>query len=262
MARRLAGEGCMNSQALLAAFDLPDTSRVNQRVPKRLLLENAVPTAADKRAINEGMEELFWLAALKPETSGVPLYRDDTREYLEIAVLLLTLRNEARAKRLVELVHRAIPYPVLLLAEQGVQVSLSLAHKRWSQSEAGRMVLEGDIASVAWQDACETEMLACFRESLALGRQPRVNLHHLYQGWLDSVVALNAAMETGSFLLAETAEHTAQRRNALRECGVLHEEIVRLRRAAEKEKQIPRQVELNLELRRVEAQLATVKQQL
>ncbi|NTU53931.1 MAG: DUF4391 domain-containing protein [Chlorobiaceae bacterium] len=252
----------MNTSELLSAFDLPDTSRVNQRVPKRLLLENGAPTAADKRAINEGMEELLWLAALKPETSGVPLYREDTREYLEIAVLLLTLRSEARTKRLVELVHRAIPYPVLLLAEQGEQVSLSLAHKRWSQSEAGRIVLDGDIASVAWPEACDTEMLACFRESLALGRQPRANLHDLYQGWLDSVVSLNAAMETGSFLLSETAEHADLRRNALHQCSVLHEEIVRLRRAAEKEKQIPRQVELNLELKRLEAQLATVKQQL
>jgi hypothetical protein len=58
---------------------------VNQRVPKKLLLENGAPTAADKRLINEGIEELLWLAALKPTTIGVPEYRDEVREYLEIA---------------------------------------------------------------------------------------------------------------------------------------------------------------------------------
>ena len=50
---------------------LPD-ARVDQRVPKKLLLEHGAPTAADKRQINDGIEELLWVAALKPTTIGVP----------------------------------------------------------------------------------------------------------------------------------------------------------------------------------------------
>ena len=75
---------------LIAAFDLPAGARVEQRVPKKLLVENGAPTAADKRPINEGIEEAHWLAALKPTTIGVPEYRDDVREYLEIAVLSIS----------------------------------------------------------------------------------------------------------------------------------------------------------------------------
>ena len=70
----------MNADILLEALVLPTSSRVDQRVSKRLLLENGGHTAASKRLINEGMDELFWLAALKPTTVGVPEYRDDTRE--------------------------------------------------------------------------------------------------------------------------------------------------------------------------------------
>ena len=252
----------MKSQALIAAFDLPDSSRVNQRVPKKLLLENVAPTAADKRAINEGIEELIWISALKPVTIGVPEFRDESHEYLEIAVLLLTLRQGAKTTRLVELVHRAIPYPVLLLTRQGANLSLSVAHKRWSQSEADKTVLEGDIVSVAWENGFDSLILADFRNSLLLGRQPRTNLRDLYQGWLDSMVALNTAIVTGSFALAQNAEYAAARHNALRECGVLYEEIAHLRILAAKEKQIPRQVALNLELKRIEAELATTKQKL
>ena len=40
----------------------------------------------DKRHISEGIDELIWLAALKPTTVGVPEYRDETREYLEIVI--------------------------------------------------------------------------------------------------------------------------------------------------------------------------------
>jgi hypothetical protein len=252
----------MNTQAVLDALGLPDSSRVNQRVPKKLLLENAAPTSPDKRSINDGIEELVWIAALKPVTIGVPEYRDDTHEYLEIAVLLLTFRDGAKTTRLVELLHRAIPYPLLLLTEQGMQWRLSVAHKRWSQGEADKMVLEGTVVSTEWQKEFDSGILTDFFSSLPLNRQPRMNLHALYQGWLDTIVALNAATVKGYFTLAENAEYAAARRDALRECGVLQEEIIRLRNVAAKEVQIPRQVELNQELQRIEAQLSITKQKL
>jgi len=244
----------MNCDVFLAALDLPAGSRVDQRVPKKLLLENGAPTTADKRHINEGIEELFWLATLKPTTIGVPEYRDDAREYLEIDVLRLTLRTGAKTTRLVELLHRAIPYPVLLLTEQGAQAGVSMAHKRWSQGEAGETVLEDEVITVDWDTGRDADHWPAFREALALGRQPRATLYALYQGWLDTLLALLAARVTGAFAVLANTEQAAVRREALRECARLDAEIARLRSSASGEKQLARQVELNLEFKRVEAQ--------
>jgi hypothetical protein len=241
------------ASSFLDALDLPVGSRVDQRVPKKLLLENGAPTAADKRLINDGIEELLWLAALKATTIGVPEYRDEVREYLEIAVLRLTLRAAAKAGRLVELLHRAVPYPLLLLTEQGERFGLSAVHKRWSQGEIGKTVLEGEVVAAEWDAEDDGERWADFRDALALGKQPRTTLHALYQGWIDTLLALQAARVTGAFTLATDAEHAADRRNALQECARLDGEITRLRAAAAKEKQMSRRVELNLELKRVEA---------
>lgn len=252
----------MNAEAILAALDLPAGSRVDQRVPKKLLLENGAPTAADKRHINDGIEELMWLAALKPTTIGVPECRDDVREYLEVAVLRLTLRAGAKATRLVELVHRAVPYPVLLLTEQAEHSGLSAAHKRWSQGESGKTVLEGEVVAVEWQAALDEDRWLAFGEALALGRQPRATLYALYQGWIDALLALHAARVTGAFTLANDAAHAASRYDALAEYARLEGEIARLRAAAAKEKQMPRQVELNLELKRVEAARAAARAKL
>jgi hypothetical protein len=252
----------MNADALLTALDLPAGSRVDQRVPKKLLLENSAPTAADKRYINDGIVELLWLAALKPTTIGVPEYRDESREYLEVAVLRLTLRSTAKATRLVELVHRAVPYPVLLLTVEGERPSLSAAHKRWSQGEAGKMVLEGEVVVAEWQAALDGERWHAFGEALALGRQPRASLYALYQGWIDTLLALHAARVTGIFGLASDATKAAARSEALREFTRLETEIVRLRAAAVKEKQMPRQVELNLELKRMEVAQAAARDRL
>ena len=249
----------MNSDALLTALNLPASSRVDQRVPKKLLIENGAPTAADKRLINDGIEELLWLAALKPTTIGVPEYRDDVREYLEIAVLRLTLRAGAKATRLVELVHRAVPYPLLLLTEQGERAGLSAAHKRWSQGEAGKTVLEGDVVAAEWDAERDGDRWSAFLDALALGKQPRITLHTLHQGWIDTLLALHTARVTGAFAVAANAEHASARRDALLECERLDAEIARLRATAAKEKQMARRVELNLELKRVEAAQAAAR---
>lgn len=252
----------MNGDTLIEALDLPPGSRVNQRVPKKLLLENGAPTAADKRIINEGIEELMWLAALKPTTIVVPEYRDELREYLEIAVLRLTLRPAAKTARLVELVHRAVPYPLLMLTEQtdtDVHPRLSAAHIRWSLGEEGKTVLDGDIFNTEWDPVHDAKHQHVFCDALALGKQPHDTLHTVYQGWMDTLLALHAARVTGAFVVASTAEHAVARRDALQECTRLDAGIARLRAAAAKEKQMSRRVELNLELKSLEAAKASAQ---
>jgi len=253
----------MTVQDLITALDLPGSCRVDQRVPKKLLIENGAPTASDKRQINDGIEEIQWLAALKPNTIGVPEYRDDVRDYLEIAVLSVTLRGNAKAGRLAELVHRAVPYPMVLLLNSEQILMLSLAHKRWAQNEAGKVVLDGGMVEVAFPGAASSSAIEiAFMQALALARQPQATLYALYQGWMDSLEALLAGRLTGSFKDANSPEQAAARRRGLQNCQRLELEAVSLRAKAAKEKQLVRQVELNLALKRVQTQLAEAREQL
>lgn len=265
----------MNRSDVVSALNLPESARVDQRVPKKLLLENGAPTASDKRLITDAIEDIQWLAALKPNTIGVPEYRDTQREYLEVAVLAVSLRGvikPASLSRLAELVHRAVPYPVLLLLVDEPTLILSLAHKRWAQNEAEKIVLDGDLVSASLSRTASgtteadtkarPEAEHAFVQSLAIARQPQASLHALYQGWIECVQALHAARRTGSYQAAATPEQAAARRQALADCQRLEGEISRLRTQAAKEKQLARQVELNLTLKRIQAELAAAQQQL
>jgi len=247
----------MKTGDLIAALDLPASARLDRRIPKKLLLEHGAPTATDKRHINEGIEELFWVAALKPTTIGVPEYRDAMREYLEIAVLRCTLRAAARVTRLVELVHRAVPYPLLLVTESDGEVGFSMAHKRWALNEAEKAVLDDEVVAANWELGSVPPQLEAFRKALALERQPHGTLHSLYQGWIDTLHAFQAARLTGCFTPAADEERATARQDALRECARLETEMARLRAAAEKEKQMARRVELNLALKQIEAARAS-----
>ena len=246
----------------VAMLALPPHSRVDRRVPKKLLIEHGAATAADKRYITEGIEEIRWLAALKPETTGVQAYRDADRDYSEIAVLSMNLRAGAKATRLMELLHRAIPYPVLLLTDLEAMAMLSVAHKRRAQNETDKVVLDGELQSVTLNEKRDADWIGSFCGALAFDHQPRSTLRTVYQGWMDALTAAQAAQLTGTFRLVDAATQSQERRDALRVCAQLKAEIAKLRVAADKERQMPKLVELNNGLKQLEAEYAATMERL
>ncbi len=199
---------------IIQALELPPQAMVHQRVAKKLLLENGAPTGADKRAITEGIDELTWAAALKPTTIGVPAYENAERQYLEIAVLTVAYREKARTRRLRELIHRAIPYPVVLIGSDGL---LSLVELRHAQNETRKMVLDGELLAID---------PAPILPKLALALQPTTDLAALYRAWYHLLLPM-----------VRRAERLA--------------DIDALRREAAKELQLARRVELNLRIRQL-----------
>jgi hypothetical protein len=265
---------------LIKALSLPDSCLIDQRVPKKMLIENGAPTSGDKRLINEVIEEIRWIAVLKPNTIGVPDYRDEHREYREVVVLSIVTRSgsavaehggiaspaggvvtkSVNAARLAELMHRAVPYPVLLLITTPKGQFLSVAHKRWAQNEAGKVVLDGEVTTVDFTG--DLRFTRAFMESLAVTSQPQGTLMTLYQGWQNCLAALLAAHYTGTFVALDDPKQAYARRTALCEYQRLEQESARIRAQAQKAKQMAVRVELNLALRRVEAALSAARKQL
>lgn len=247
---------------LVAALDLPADALVQQRIPKKMLADNGAPTPADRKLIQEHIEEATWVAALKPANAGVPAYEDPTRTYLELAVLAVQLRSlkqtngaGSKVQRLAELLHRAIPYPALLILEDEDQLLLSMAHIRWAQKEADKTVLDGELTLATllpWADengAADGRARQQFLEALPLHNQPRTNLYALYQGWIDTLGAWEAVAVSGRFVPSASPEHAVQRRAALQRCRELDASLSQLRSKAAKEKQMARQVAANLEIK-------------
>jgi len=264
----------MRPENFILALGLPESAILNERIAKKLLVENGAATPADKRAVNEGIDELIWIAALKPNNMGVPAYRDDTREYLEIAILSLRCRADARSNRICELIHRSIPYPVLLISimEMGREeneisckvstssapsLNVSVADKRFSQKDAQSMVLEDGVTEVQLEADSHLE---AFASAMNLGKQPRDSLFSLYHGWAAVLDAYRASRITGAF--EPNSLSREDRRSAIVAFERIEREISVLRNQATKEKQLNRRVELNLDVKRMEAQLDAVRNQL
>lgn len=77
---------------------------------------------------------------------------------------------------------------------------------------------------------------------------------------MDTLYALHAARLTSIFAVASTPGDAVIRRLALQECRSLNGEAARLQALAANEKQLTRLVDLNLELKRVQAELTAAKE--
>ena len=273
----------LTADDVVKALALPERARVDQRVPKKMLAEHGAPTAADRRLLTDGIEELQWIAALKPGTVAIPAHCADEREYLEVAVLSVQVRathgKASQWLRLAELVHRAVPYPVLLIQtlvpsagatpddappRPPAQLALSLAHKRAAQNEAGKVVLDGELvrSELLGPDSGTASVAGPLLEALALDRQPHQDLMALYQDWMDCLTAAEVARLTGNFRVPNGPSAAAAQRETLRTCQRLEQEAARLRSQAAKERQIAKQVDLNLALQRLQADLNAARARL
>lgn len=245
---------------VLDALALPANAKVEQRIPKKLLIEQGAPTATDKRQIQDGIEELQWVAALKPTNIAVPAYRDTEREYLEVAVLTAVFRQNAKVARLTELIHRAVPYPVLLVSSfrdgDTDSIAVSAAHKRFAQNEAGKYVVDEILTTAPMAlDEVLPAATQAFLGSLVLSSLPTRDLFQLYQGWMNGIVGFAAASITGHFSLPESPEQTHRMRESVAQHSQIFNELSALRTQALKEKQMNRLVELNTKIKRLELQL-------
>lgn len=258
----------MRTDEVVEALRLPEECLRDVRVPKGKLVEQGGFTTADQRRLRDGIEELRWVAVVKPTVVGIRGHDDGVRRVPELQVMTLELRAGAAAARVNELVHRVFPLPLILVtataSEDGAGPIVSMALKRLSQGQAERAVLDGDVlsAQLALCGPETSELEQTFLRELAMGKQPQTDLLALYHGWMDRVLALLAARVTGVFTASDTVEQARERRSALEEMSKLELDLARLRGGARKERQISRQVDLNLEIRRLQARLVEAKSKL
>lgn len=124
-------------------FNDPDSCRLGKRVYKRLFYENTKLTGYDKKILKEDVDTVWWQLSFKPTTIPIPPYKDKKREYLEVALVEIALHGKNREARLSEIVHRAIPYPLILMFTIGAEVCFSSADKRFSEAERDAVIAEG-----------------------------------------------------------------------------------------------------------------------
>ena len=100
--------------SLFSILNFPETAFLGKRVPKKQFLESGELVAGDKKLFRENVKNVYWEFTLKSSTCPVLPFRDNEREYLEVAVLQVEMNFQKGHKRIAEIIHRVIPYPLMI----------------------------------------------------------------------------------------------------------------------------------------------------
>jgi len=259
------------------AISFPEAALLGKRVPKKQFLESGELVASDKKLFRENVKTVYWEYTLKPSTCPVLPYRDNEREYLEVAVLQVEMNSQKGHKRIAEIIHRLIPYPLMIgfsinhepheRHEKGTEetfrdfsafrgsnhFALSIAPKRFSQAEHGAFVAER-FYTTGWMnsEALDGQEFA-FVASLAWDSMPLQTYGTLYNAWTDRFTGYECSVLSGAFTIGKAGDRLEQ----LTRCREIESRISELR-VQLKKAAFNRQVELNTQIKKFEQELKQV----
>lgn len=231
-------------------MSLPTAARIDRVVAKKQFFDNGALASADKKLFDH-VEKIYWRYALKTETAFLQPFADEERDYPEIEVIEVLLRKKKQLNRLVEIIMRSIPYPMLLFFFLGEKAQLWLGKLRKNQADTGRMTLT---------ETEQTEWLAeddGFWENISLKKMPTANFCTLYEALFDAVsrgklskVGIKAKKISGD-KARETLTHLA----------AIEKEMTSLRSQMKKESQFNRKMEINTRLQKLKLEKASITEQ-
>ena len=240
---------------------IPDACYLGKKIFKKLFYENAQLNATDKKAFTKDIDDIEWKYTLKPDTINIARYADEEREYDEVAVIQVNLKEPQRYKRIAQIIQRAIPYPLLVVLAHKSAVALSVAAKRINRADREKIMVE-EFQDTDWinlESPASHEQ--DFLDSLVVTSFSYNNIFEFYSDLTERIVGLNCVEFSGVFL-AEAPQENVNRAEILEMITLLQQKQTELRAALKKESQFSQKVELNMQIKKVTEQIEYQKAKL
>lgn len=280
-----------NFDDFLYLLAVPKNCELNKPIFKKMFLDatdgkKAILDATDKKALKDDVLKIRWLYTLKPSTINIAPYKDNEREYPEVAMLHIELASsevsKRAVKRIAQFINRAIPYPLVLLftfEKDEEEILIALADKRTNQADKEKWMIDelecspwiklgqvfeninkGENENKNKDKDSEQNIDRAFINSLILSELPFSSFWHFYQALINRVQARQCAEISGRYRLV--SEHEAeQQREQLQHYRQVELTIQKLR-AQIKQAEFSQQVVLNTEIKQQEQQLKNITEHL
>lgn len=192
-------------------------------------------------------------------TVNIPTLPDDKREYLEIAVLAVTLKDRSKVEALCHLLHQHIPYPLLLAVSDVGDLALSLAEKLINQSDSSKLTLYCHY-DTGWLSAIPDERLNPFFANMTFDALSKVSLFDFYRDLIVRVTKLEASSWTGNYRTdPHQKDDDATLVQRLSELKALEVALNARRNQSSKAVQMNQKIKLNLQAQELKRKIMALK---
>lgn len=240
-------------------FNIPDRCIINTRIAKKTILENSELKSFEKKIIREDVQDIFWVAGIKPTNINIPALVNGMVSFDEVHFIRLQLKNQTKLKKACELLQNAIPYPLVLLVEHENSFCFNVAHKRINQNDKQKRTIEG-FNYTTWLNN-DNKLTEQFLDSLKIEKLNANNLRTLYESITERIIYLNSAEISGEFVVKDSTK-AKQNVEVLNRIRAIDDEITSLKNKIKNESQFSAKVDMNMAIKKLEEEKKTISKEL
>lgn len=190
---------------------VPRDCIVDSVIPKKDIFEVADLNNKDKRIFIDLIKQIKWCYNFTEDNVRVSKYSDDIRNYDEVEVINITLKydkvhkidigkfkEDDKIDRIVDIVMRFIPYPIILTMQYDNELKFYSAHIRESKADYDKIVIDGKILSTNWMNIDKlSEIEDDFISKIQFENLDRTDFYKFYNSYFESVVRHDGALMAG-----------------------------------------------------------------
>ena len=240
-------------EKLLKELGYPDSCFIMMKIDKKQFYDNAELTTQDKNIFTQDIKKITWLLTIKKDTININPYKDEEREYEEIAIIQVELKTDTKIKKITELIQKSIPYPSILIFVKESNILINTALKRNNKVDESKNIIE-NYNTTDWINIDNpTTIQEQFLKSIHLKQLSFDNLYSFYQDIDDRIHLLKASHYQNYYKVVR--HDTVQEINKIIDSiGQLDNKIEELRRKIQKEKAFNQKVEFSMQIKKIEQQ--------
>ena len=245
-------------------WNFPESCWLDKRLTKAFFLKNFALSSTEKKLLNNQIQQMQWLASIKPNTANIPAIKNQQYIYEEIQLMCVTIPNNELpnlGKRCIELLQKYIPYQMLVIVEDAHGFMVNACDKRINLNDNTKRTIESYLTSVEIPKLYQKLTTTEFFTALDFAALDKTNMETTYQSYLKAIVQYQAAEVTGIFQ-KERPTRTEEDMANLLQIEQIEKEITSLASQLKKAKQINEKVQLNIEIQKKRNQIIQLKNSL
>ena len=231
-------------------MQLPEESRLDEKIPKNLFYQQPKFSKSDEKLFTKDIEKIILRYSLTPDNTHLATFKDEIRDYEDLLIIEIDLRQASKRERIAELFWQYLPRPQMIVFKFDNSYEIAMALVRTNQADNTRNTVEESL-TFSWLE--ETDEFWRRMDYTAI---PARDFYQLYHGWFDRLSQEKARRE-----LSRTDVDGTKARQILARVSELTQQIELLRAQLKKETQFNRQVELNMQIKKLEQDVLRERRQ-
>lgn len=214
---------------------LPKTTEFNKRIPKQKFYENMDISPALKKVFVEQVRAIYWKNKIAASTTNLAAGTEVT----ELEVFEVRLNSTVLDDSLLRQIDKEIPYHILFLLEYQGKYQAWIGYKEAAASGNKAFKVNGYY---------HTEWLA--EDNLPL-KLEGLNVDEVYENFVRQIAGDKLKTEAAGESLKESVARDEQKQ-------ALQKQIANLQVKIRKEKQLNKQMQMNIELKKLKKELGII----